>query len=300
MTLTFCRVFTRIVTEGSFLKAAESLNMSPSAVSHAVNDAESQLGFKLFNRTKAGVTLTENGRALHPAVLQLLGCEDSLNQTVDDLRGLRSGTVSLGIFNSVCTNWMPEIFRRFAASYPEIRINIYEGSYDDVIYWIKNGFVELGFLSTTCTCELIVDGRYADPLVCIVPPDFPNREPGFVSLEEIQNAHFIIQREGSDADVQMLFRKYGLHYHTSCHVLDDTSVMAMIACRRGISIMPSLTAKGLEGGLKVLRLKPSEHRLIGLAALDPNLLSPAARRLRECINAFMEEESRRQAAFLSP
>ena len=113
MTLTFCRIFSRIVTEGSFLKAAESLNMTPSAVSHAVTDAESQVGFKLFNRTKNGVTLTENGRALYPAVLQLLGCEDSLNQTVDDLRGLRSGTVNLGIFNSVCTNWMPEIFRRF-------------------------------------------------------------------------------------------------------------------------------------------------------------------------------------------
>ena len=293
MTLTFCRIFSRVVTEGSFLKAAESLNMTPSAVSHAVTDAENQVGFKLFNRTKNGVTLTENGRALYPAVLQLLGCEDSLNQTVDDLRGLRSGTVNLGIFNSVCTNWMPEIFRRFEEAYPDIRINIFEGSYDDVIYWIKNGFAELGFLSTTCTCELPVDGRYVDPLVCIVPPDFPNREPGFISLDEMRNQHFIIQREGSDGDVQMLFKKYGLQYHTSCHVLDDTSIMAMIACRRGISIMPSLTAKGLEGNLKVLRLKPEEHRVIGLAAMDLKLLSPAARRLRECINAFMDEEMQR-------
>ena len=210
-----------------------------------------------------------------------------------DLRGLRSGTVNLGIFNSVCTNWMPEIFRRFEETYPEIRINIYEGSYDDVIYWIKNGFAELGFLSTTCTCELSVDGRYVDPLVCIVPPDFPNREPGFISLDEMRNQHFIIQREGSDADVQVLFKKYGLQYHTSCHVLDDTSIMAMIACRRGISIMPSLTAKGLEGDLKVLRLKPEEHRVIGLAALDPKLLSPAAKRLQTCINRFMDEEMQR-------
>ena len=45
MTLTFCRIFSRVVTEGSFLKAAESLNMTPSAVSHAVPDAEHQVGF---------------------------------------------------------------------------------------------------------------------------------------------------------------------------------------------------------------------------------------------------------------
>lgn len=293
MTLNFCRIFARIVTQGSFLKAAESLHMTPSAVSHAVAETEAQMGFLLFNRTKTGVTLTENGRALYPAVLHLLGCEDSLNQAVDDLRGLRGGTVNLGIFNSVCTNWMPEIFRRFESAYPHIRINIYEGSYDDVIYWIKNGFVELGFLSTSCTGELQVDGRYVDPLVCIVPQDFPNREPGVIYPEELSDQHFIIQREGSDADVQLLFRRSGLQYHTSCHVLDDTSIMAMIACRRGVSIMPKLTAKGLEGNLKVLYLKPEAHRVIGLAALDPSLLSPAAKRLRACINAFMDEEMAR-------
>ena len=291
MTLTFCRIFSRIVTEGSFIKAAESLNMTPSAVSHAVSDAEAQVGFKLFNRTKTGVTLTENGKKLYPAVLQLLGCEDALNQTVDNLNGLRGGTINLGIFNSVCTNWMPDIFRRFEALYPEIRINIYEGSYDDVIYWIKNGFVELGFLSTACTTELPVDGRYIDPLVCIVPPDFPNREEGYIHIDEMRNQHFIIQREGSDADVQKLLKTGGLHYHTSCHVLDDTSVMAMIACRRGISIMPRLTAKGLEGNLKVLRLKPEYHRVIGLSAIDLSILSPAAKQLYACINAYMAEQS---------
>lgn len=291
MTLTFCRIFSRIVTEGSFVKAAQALNMTPSAVSHAVSDAEAQVGFQLFNRAKDGITLTENGRRLYPAVLQMLGCEDTLNQTIGDLAGLRSGVINLGIFNSVCTNWMPEIFRRFESAFPGIRINIYEGSYDDVIYWIKNGFVELGFLSTTCTTELEVDGRYIDPLVCIVPPDFPNREEGVIYREELADQHFIIQRQGSDADVQKLFREYDLRFHTSCHVLDDTSIMAMIACGRGISIMPMLTAKGLENGLKVLRLKPEEHRVIGLAALNRRLLSPAAKKLYSCINSYMEEQS---------
>ena len=291
MTLTFCRLFSRIVTEGSFVKAAESMNMTASAVSHAVAEAEDQLGFRLFNRAKAGVSLTENGQQLYPKVLQLLGCEDALNQTVDDINGLRSGTINLGIFNSVCTNWMPEIFRRFEEHCPGIRINIYEGSYDDVIYWIKNGFVELGFLSTACTTDLWVEGRYVDPLVCIVPSDFPNREEGVIYLDEMEDQHFIIQREGSDVDVQTLFRENGLKYHTSCHVLDDTSIMAMIACGRGISIMPKLTAKGLEGELKVLRLRPERHRVIGLAALDLKLLSPAARRLYACINEYMDEQT---------
>lgn len=293
MTLTFCHIFNMIVRHGSFVKAAEALSMTPSAVSHAVADAEAAVGFLLFNRTKKGVTLTENGKELYASVLQMLQSEESLTQKIDQLNGLRQGTVGLGVFNSVCTNWMPEIFRRFHDAYPAIQINIYEGSYDDVIYWIKNGFVELGFLSTTCTTELAVDARYTDPLVCIVPDDFPNREAGVITLAEMQDQRFIIQREGSDADVQMLFHKYDFKYQTSCQVLDDLSIMTMIACKQGISIMPMLTAKGLDQQVKMLRIVPEEHRQIGLAALDLRKLSPAAKELYACINAFMDEQMAR-------
>lgn len=299
MTLTFCRIFNMIVKHKSFIKAAEALNMTPSAVSHAVSDAESSIGFMLFNRTKSGVTLTENGRTLYPSVMQLLGSEDSLNQSIDKLNGLCNGNVNLGIFNSVCTNWMPEIFKRFSSQYPDIDIGIYEGSYDDVIYWIKNGFVDFGLLSTSCTDELYVEGIYRDELVCIVPPDFPNKKKGCITIEEMSNQHFIIQSKGSDSDVQTLFRKYGLKFHTSCHVLDDTSVMAMISCSRGISVMPLLTAKGLEGNLKVLKLSPEEYRVIGLSALNIKALSPASKALYKCIKEYMTEQAHNQGKSVS-
>ncbi len=286
MTLTFCKIFDTVVKQGNFLKASETLHMTPSAVSHAVSDAENQVGFRLFNRTRNGVTLTDNGRELYPAVLNLLRGADSLQQSIENINGLKTGNVKVGIFNSVCTNWMPEIFRRFDGMYPGIRVDLYEGSYDDVIAWIKNGSVDFGFLSTSCTTELNVEGLYEDPLICIVPDGFETKEDGYITIDEMKDQQFVIQREGSDADVQMLFKKYGLKFHTSCHLLDDTSIMTMIACGRGISVMPTLTAKGLEGGLRILKLKPAEHRVIGLSALDKSMLSPAAKELYKCICEF--------------
>ncbi len=289
MTLTFCKIFDTVVKQGNFLKASETLHMTPSAVSHAVSDAENQVGFRLFNRTRNGVTLTDNGRELYPAVLNLLRGADSLQQSIENINGLKTGNVKVGIFNSVCTNWMPEIFRRFDSMYPGIRVDLYEGSYDDVIAWIKNGSVDFGFLSTSCTTELNVEGLYEDPLICIVPDGFETKEDGYITIDEMKDQQFVIQREGSDADVQMLFKKYGLKFHTSCHLLDDTSIMTMIACGRGISVMPTLTAKGLEGGLRILKLKPAEHRVIGLSALDKSMLSPAAKELYKCICDFARD-----------
>ncbi len=277
MTLTFCRIFHTIVQQGNFIKTAEVLNMTPSAVSHAVKDAEKEVGFLLFNRTRNGITLTEGGKSLYPAVLQLLNGEEGLNQAINQLKGLEHGVVKVGIFNSVLTNWMPDIFREFDKKYPNIEITMFEGSYDEIISWIQTGLVDFGFLSTSCTTELPVEPLYADPLICIVPKKFETLTPGVITIDEMRNQQFVIQREGSDADVQALFKKNNLKFHSSFHILDDTSIMTLIGCGKGISIMPTLTAKGLEKNLKILRLSPEEYRVIGLSAINKKFLSPAAR-----------------------
>ncbi len=283
MTLAFCRIYKTVIEQGNYIKTAAILNMSPSAISHAVTEAEDQLGFKIFNRTKNGITLTECGSTIYPFVMNLLNSEEALNQSIDQINGLEVGTVKLGIFNSICTNWMPQIIESFEQRYPKIQLHLYEGGYEDVIYWIKSGIVDLGFLSQSCTTELPVEGLYRDPLVCIVPPDFPTKNPGYVTIDEIKDQKFVIQREGSDVDVQLLFKRHGLHFHANYQILDDTSVMAMIACGRGISIMPALTAKGLEGDLKTLRITPEECRVIGISMPDKKMLSPAGKALYQHI-----------------
>ena len=61
MTLLSYQVFQTVVGQGSFQKAAEILNLTPSAVSHAIASMEQELGFSLFTRNKAGVDLTNYG-----------------------------------------------------------------------------------------------------------------------------------------------------------------------------------------------------------------------------------------------
>lgn len=288
MTLAFCEIFNAVVKCSSFVKAAQTLNMTPSAVSHAVSDMEKQIGFQLFIRTKKGVYMSEYGTSLYPTVCQLLKDRESLKQTIDQLNGLEKGTVTLGTFNSVCTNWMPDIIRIFNKKYPNIVIEIYEGGYDDVISWIKTGIVDFGFLSTSCTTELEIEEIYRDPLICLVPPDFATADEKTITIDEMKNQQFVIQQTGSDADVQMLLKKYNLIIRSNCHVIDDTSTIAMVSCGQGISIMPTLTAKGLESNMKILSLRPEEYRIIGLSAIDKALLSPAARQLYKQIVEYVK------------
>ena len=72
MTLLSYQVFQTVVGQGSFQKAAEILNLTPSAVSHAIASMEQELGFSLFTRNKAGVALTNYGEHLLPYVNAVL------------------------------------------------------------------------------------------------------------------------------------------------------------------------------------------------------------------------------------
>ena len=88
MTLLSYQVFQTVVGQGSFQKAAEILNLTPSAVSHAIASMEQELGFSLFTRNKAGVALTNYGEHLLPYVNAVLNSDESLQQAIAGLKGM--------------------------------------------------------------------------------------------------------------------------------------------------------------------------------------------------------------------
>ena len=67
-----CKAFVTAAETGSFSKAGEVLGYTPSGVSQLVTSLERELGLPLLGRNRKGVTLTENGRRLLPAVREFL------------------------------------------------------------------------------------------------------------------------------------------------------------------------------------------------------------------------------------
>ena len=191
MTLLSYEIFYTVVQEKSFQKAAKLLNMTPSAISHAIAAMEKELGFSLFIRNKNGTALTSNGEAIYPQILEILNCNEYLLQSVAQLKGLRSGTIKVGCFNSVCTAWMPAIMTAFRKEYPEITVKIFQGTYTDVEQWLKNGTIDVGFLSESCTKDFYYTTLYKDQLLCLTPKNFPVANPDYISIAELENQEFV-------------------------------------------------------------------------------------------------------------
>lgn len=280
MTLLSYQVLKTVADQGSFRKAAELLGLTPSAVSHAVSSMEKELGFFVFNRGKNGVMLTNYGERLLPYVNAVLNSDESLQQAVAEFNGLKQGRIKIGCFSSVCTNWMPELIHAFAKSYPAIEMEIFQGTYDDVSYWIKNGVVDVGFLSVSSAGEIPIVPLYKDPLLCVVPKGLRTRQ-GRMEVEELREYQFVTQRESTDADIQNFMKEHDLNVTSNYHVVDDLSTVAMVAHGFGICLMPEMVMQDIPYEVDCFHLKEAAYRIIGLAALDFEAMAPAVRMFYE-------------------
>lgn len=204
MSLSSYKIFKTVADQNSFQRAAEILHLTPSAISHSISSLERDLGFSLFIRNKTSIQLTSYGESLLPYIQSVLNSEEHLKQEISQLNGLEKGTVKLGAFNSVCTNWIPTIVSSFQKLYPNISIEVFQGNYNDVSNWIRNGLVDIGFLSTSSGTELHITPLYKDPLVCVVPKSFCPKNKDFITIDDIKGQNFVYQREGSDADINMI------------------------------------------------------------------------------------------------
>lgn len=292
MTLLEYRIFYTVTQQGSFARAAQALHLTPSAISHAVSSMEEACGFSLFVRGKGGVSLTRSGEALYPAIRQVLAADEALSQTIGELKGVQRGKVRIGAFNSVCVAWLPQIVAGYKQKYPGVEIEINQGTYDDVVDWIKTGVVDIGFLSTQSTRELCVYPLYRDRLMCIAPKGFKTKSQGMITPEEMMEETFVVQGDATDAELQAFLAKYHFSVRASCRVEDDLSTIAMVEGGFGISIMPSLILERAHGTVEMYPIEPMEYREFGIAVLNPQMMPPAVRQMALHIESFARQKRR--------
>ena len=278
MTLLTYQVFQTAANIGSFHKAADILGLTPSAISHTISSMEKELGFSVLTRSKTGITLTNYGEHLLPYVNAVLNSEESLQQAVAELNGLKRGKVKIAVFSSVCTNWLPDILHSFEKLYAEITMEVFQGTYDDVYDWIKNGTADLGFLSVSSAKDIPIEPLYKDPLLCVLAKNSrKDSSKPYMDVAEMRGHQFVTQRESTDADIQNFLKENALQIQSNYHVVDDLSTVALVEKGFGICLMPELVMRDIPYEVECYPVYPKTCRIIGIAALHPESMAPAVR-----------------------
>lgn len=116
--------YVRVVEAHSFVAAAQTLGMSPSAISKAVSRLEERLGARLLNRTTRSLSLTDVGSSFYERCRDALGQLDHAESEVSESRGVPRGRLRVDVPVSLGRRLIVPALPRFIAQYPEISVQM--------------------------------------------------------------------------------------------------------------------------------------------------------------------------------
>ena len=178
--------FERIVREGSFGKAARALGITQPSISARIAALEREAGGVLLERSRRGVSLTEQGRAFLPYARRVLEVMDEGREAAREAREGRRGRVTLGAPESLARGFLVSAISRFRSSHPEVDVFVKAGHSDQVVEMLHDGVARLGLITGSCPNDgLAILCRFREPLVAVAHPGHPLAGRGAVPFAEV-------------------------------------------------------------------------------------------------------------------
>jgi|APEBP8051073178_1049388.scaffolds.fasta_scaffold00040_193 DNA-binding transcriptional LysR family regulator len=132
-----------ICREGSLLRAAQSMNMTQSAVTKALQDLEASVGVRLFDRTNRGAIATPFGEALATHARIVLSQLRHATQELAELRDGSGGSVVIGTLLSASVRLLPRAISAVLLDRPNLRVRIVEGTNETLMPLLRRGDLDL-------------------------------------------------------------------------------------------------------------------------------------------------------------
>ena len=289
--------FVALADTGSFTEAAYAIDLTQSAVSHALSALESELGVTLLKRNRKGVVaLTDTGQKIIPHVRALLAQVEAIEQEAKAAHGEAAGKLRLGSMLSIVSPaLLARVLTCFRASYPDIEVVLFEGTMREVGEWIEKSIIDVGFvlfpaqgievtpITTDELCVLVPPGHRLHTKVAVTPRDL--QEEGWI-MEKNQCALQLMEVAVGPSRVRPQIR-----YQAS----DSATILAMIREGLGITLMPRMVLPKKLDGVVALPLDPPHQLQIGLAVRSQAMASPAAQLFVQTAAIRVQE-----SAFLHP
>lgn len=288
MNVTFrqLRVFTEVAIQGSMIRAAESLHLTPPAVSMQVKEIERQVGLPLFDREGRQVSLSTAGEYFLVHAKRLLADLKEADNAMARFRRLEHGLLTIGIV-STAGYFVPQLLGRFHQEHPgiEVRLRV-ANNREQLVALMETGEVDLSVMGRPPKeVATRAESFAAHPLVLVAPPDHPLVAAGRVPMTAVQGYPFISREHGSGTRAAMaaLFDKQHVEPRITMEMSSNESVKQAVMAGLGLSFL-SLHTIGLEVRSRLLAILDVEGtpvmRTWNIVRLQSKLMSPAAEAFR--------------------
>lgn len=203
MTLEQLRIFVTVAETLNMTRAAEALHLAQPSVSAAVAALESRHGLRLFDRVGRGLELSAAGRTFLPEARAVLAAAQDAARALDDLAGLRRGTLALAASQTVATYWLPLRMARFAERWPAVTLSLSVGNTAEAAAAVLSGAVDLAVVEGETDVALLQAAPVAaDRLGLYARPDHPLVGRALTPAD-MRALVWVLREEGSGTRAQL-------------------------------------------------------------------------------------------------
>lgn len=239
--------FRAIVEKGNFSEAAKSLFISQPAISSRIQNLEDELSVKFFERNNHKIQLTMAGRVFARYVLSILSSYQEGIEMLADLNSLKSGELIIGSSSSFGTYWLPRIIKEFNLCYPDVKIFLEIRNTSIIVNKTLDCEIDLGFhCSPTENEELTSEVIGTDSLIMFTTSEHPLCSKKKITLNDLENAQFIIREIGSDTRSQ--FDRWCKNKHLKItHVIEinqSEAIRLAVINNTGIAVISAMALQG--------------------------------------------------------
>lgn len=283
------RIFNQVTVQGSFSKAANTLFMSQPAVSQAIASLESELGVRLFTRTRKGVVLTEEGRLLFQHVNPGINLIINGEKRVLDSKNLIEGHLKLGVGDTISRYYLLQHLESFNKSHPAIKMKIINRTTSELGDLVKSGDIDLAVINLPLedsTLEIQPIQKVRD--IFVAGRRYLALKGTKLSLSEVSSLPLIMLDSTSRSRqyVESFFRSNGIDLNPEIELGSHDLLLQFARIGLGVScVVKEYSEEFLqsEGLFSLELIENIPERSIGVCRLRGVEPSPAAKKFIEII-----------------
>ena len=198
MTLEQLRIFVAVAEKQHVTQAASELNLTQSATSAAIAALEARYGIKLFDRIGRGIVLTQTGRDFLIEARAVLARAKAAAQVLNDLAGLKRGSLTIAASQTVGNYWLPGRIQAFHTAHPGIDLHVAIANTEQVARAVVQGSADLGFVEGDVDDASLAARRIdGDSMIVVVGAKHPWVNRTKISPKDLPTTAWVLRERGS-------------------------------------------------------------------------------------------------------
>ena len=226
-------------------EVARVLHTSQPGVSRQIRELEEELGVDLFVRAGKRLTsLTEVGMLALPIIENMLKDAESLKRAGAEFAQQASGRLSIATTHSQARYALPGAARDFRQRYPQVRLNLHQGTPHQVAEMLISGEADVGIATEALATydQLVALPCFRWTHSAIVPPGHPLLDGAPLTLERLARFPIITYNTGYTGRTRIddAFGRAGLEIDLVITAMDADVIKTYVGLGLGVGIVASI------------------------------------------------------------